>query len=134
MNNGAAPVSSLAYAYSDGMNLTGITDNVTAANSNVLWYTPTERLQNAAGPWGQSTFYYDETGNRTFHINTVGAATVERIQYQAANSNRLNNSTENGAAFRSYTYDNAGNTLTETRPGETFGITVTVQLFKYCLQ
>jgi hypothetical protein len=33
LKNGAANVSSLAYAYSDGMNLTGITDNVTPANT-----------------------------------------------------------------------------------------------------
>jgi hypothetical protein len=49
-NNGATPVSSLAYAYSDGMNLTGINDNLTAANSNTLWYTAANRLQNANGP------------------------------------------------------------------------------------
>ena len=36
--NGATNVSSLAYAYADGINLTGITDAVTAANSNVLDY------------------------------------------------------------------------------------------------
>ena len=41
----------------------------------------------------------------------------------AANSNRLTSMTENTAAFRSYAYDNAGNTLTETRPGESFAYT-----------
>jgi RHS repeat-associated protein len=123
LNNGASPVSSLAYAYSDGMNLTGISDGLNAANSNTLWYTPANRLQNANGPWGDTTNYYDLVGNRTTNINTVGAATTERIQTYAANSNRLNAMTENTAAFRSYTYDNAGNTLTETRPGESFGYT-----------
>jgi RHS repeat-associated protein len=116
-------VSSLAYAYSDGMNLTGIADNLTAANSNTLWYTAANRLQNANGPWGNTTNYYDLVGNRTYNINTVGAATTERIQVYAANSNRLNSMAENTAAFRSYTYDSAGNTLTETRPGESFAYT-----------
>jgi RHS repeat-associated protein len=123
LNNGASPVSSLAYAYSDGMNLTGISDGLNAANNNVLWYTPANRLQNANGPWGNTTNYYDLVGNRTYNINTVGAVTTERIQTYAANSNRLNSMTENTAAFRSYTYDNAGNTLTETRPGESFAYT-----------
>ena len=36
LKNGAANVSSLAYAYGDGMNLTGITDNVTPANTVAL--------------------------------------------------------------------------------------------------
>jgi RHS repeat-associated protein len=81
------------------------------------------RLQNANGPWGNTTNYYDLVGNRTYNINTSGAATTERIQIYAANSNRLNSMTENTSAFRSYTYDNAGNTLTETRPGESFGYT-----------
>jgi RHS repeat-associated protein len=110
-------------AYSDGMNLTGISDGLNAANNNVLWYTPANRLQNANGPWGNTTNYYDLVGNRTYNINTVGAVTTEHIQTYAANSNRLNSITENTAAFRSYTYDNAGNTLTETRPGESFGYT-----------
>jgi hypothetical protein len=55
LNNGASPVSSLAYAYSDGMNLTGITDGLNAANDNALWYTAANRLQNANGPWGNTT-------------------------------------------------------------------------------
>jgi RHS repeat-associated protein len=113
-------VSSLAYAYSDGMNLTGMTDGLNAANDNTLWYTAANRLQNANGPWGNTTNYYDLVGNRTYNINTVGASVTTRVQAYAANSNRLTGITENTAAFRTYTYDNAGNTLTETRPGESF--------------
>jgi RHS repeat-associated protein len=40
-----------------------------------------------------------------------------------ATNNRLTSITQNAAAFRSYTYDTAGNTLTETRPGESFAYT-----------
>ncbi len=39
LKDGATSVSALAYAYTDGMNLTGITDGVTAANSNTLGYS-----------------------------------------------------------------------------------------------
>ncbi len=38
---------------------------------------------------------------------------ANRVAYLRTTSNRLSNMTENGAAFRSYTYDGAGNTLTE---------------------
>jgi RHS repeat-associated protein len=38
-------------------------------------------------------------------------------------SNRLTSMTENGAAFRTYTYDGAGNIITDVRPGETFAYT-----------
>ncbi len=113
-------MSGRGYGYADGLNLTGITDQVSAANSVNLWYSPTSRLEEAGGPWGQSTFYYDAVGNRTYHINTLAAVTTQRIQDYAANSNRLAGMTENGAALRTFTYDGAGNTLTEVRPGESF--------------
>jgi hypothetical protein len=45
LKDGVLPVSSLAYAYGDNLNLTGITDGVTAANSNVLSYSATNRLK-----------------------------------------------------------------------------------------
>jgi hypothetical protein len=45
----ATNVSSLAYAYNDLVNLTGITDNVTAANSNTLGYSLANRLNAASG-------------------------------------------------------------------------------------
>ena len=48
---------------------------------------------------------------------------AKRVATYASTSNRLSSMTENSAAFRSYTYDGAGNTLTETRPGESFSYT-----------
>lgn len=106
-------MSSLAYAYTDGMNLMGISDGVTPANNNTLWYTAANRLQNANGPWGNTENYYDFVGNRTYNINTVGAVATTRVQAYAASSNRLDSMTENTTAFSSYTHDTAGNTLTE---------------------
>ena len=38
-------------------------------------------------------------------------------------NNRILGLTENAAALRSYTYDNSGNILTDTRPGEVFAFT-----------
>lgn len=70
LKNGAANVSSLAYAYSDGMNLSGITDTVTTANNIALGYNNSNSLQYASGVWGQSNYYYDIGGNRTYDVNT----------------------------------------------------------------
>jgi RHS repeat-associated protein len=123
LKNGAANVSSLSYAYSDTINLTGITDGVTPANSNVLSYTATNRLATATGNFGSSTFAYDGVGNRVSDVNTLSAVTKTRAFTTATTSNRLSTITENAAAFRSYTYDGAGNILTDVRPGESFAFT-----------
>ena len=116
VNDGTTTVSSLAYAYTDGMNLTGITDGVTAANSNTLGYSLANRLNAASGAWGSNSFSYDGVGNRLSDVTS----TNNRQASYAASNNRLMSITQNAAAFRSYTYDNAGNTITETRPGESF--------------
>ena len=108
-----------AYAYGDGLNLTGITDQATAANSNVLSYSPANRLASATGAWGSNSFSYDGVGNRMSDVT----ANLNRQASYASTSNRLTSITENAAAFRSYTYDGAGNTATETRPGESFAYT-----------
>jgi RHS repeat-associated protein len=123
LKNGAANVSSLSYAYSDAINLTGITDGVTPANSNTLSYTATNRLATATGNFGSSTYAYDGVGNRVSDVNTLSAVTKTRAFTTATTSNRLSTITENAAAFRSYTYDGAGNILTDVRPGETFAFT-----------
>ncbi len=79
VKNGTAAVSSLGYAYGDGMNLTAINDNVAPANNIGLYYNPANRLQNASGLWGQSVSYYDGINHivrdamrtRTPHQTTV---------------------------------------------------------------
>jgi RHS repeat-associated protein len=118
--NGAANISSLSYAYADGMHLTAITDNVTPASTAALWYTAGEKLQNADGPWGQSTFYYDAVGNRTYDINTIAAVTTTKVQGYATTSNRLANVSVNGTTSRTFLHDGAGNITSDQRPGETF--------------
>jgi RHS repeat-associated protein len=119
VKNAATLVQGRAYAYADGLNLTGITDQVTAANSNTLSYSPANRLAAASGAWGANSFVYDGVGNRRSDVR-VG---VNRESTYPTTSNRLSAMTENGAAFRSYSYDGAGNTVTETRPGENFAYT-----------
>ena len=123
LKDGATNVSALAYAYTDLVNLTGITDGVTAANSNTLGYSLANRLNAASGAWGSKSFGYDGVGNRITDNTTLLGTTTNRTQYYGSNDNRLGSIWENGAQLRSYTYDNAGNTLTETRPGESFAYT-----------
>ena len=121
--NGAATVSNLAYAYGDGINLTGITDGVTAANSNVLGYSPANRLTSATGPWGTESFTYDAVGNRLNDNVTSGATTTTRLAAYPTTSNRIVSLNQNAATFRTYAYDAGGNITTDTRPGETFVFT-----------
>jgi RHS repeat-associated protein len=127
----ATLVQGFAYAYADGMNLTGITDQLVAANSNTLSYSPANRLASASGAWGSAAYSYDPVGNRVNDIVT-GTTNTSRVASYATTSNRITGMTSNAAAFRSYTGacprachrhdpgNGAGNILTDVRPGETF--------------
>ncbi len=79
LKNAAASVSGLAYAYGDGINLTGVTDQVTAANTISLAYTAANRLSTASGNWGSSTYSYDGVGNRLNDNTTVSSVTATRL-------------------------------------------------------
>ena len=125
--DGGTPLSSLSYAYSDGLNLTAVNDNVVTANSAALSYTPANRLSTANGPWGNASYSYDSVGNRLNHIVTQGGTTTTRLASYGGSDNRITGMTENGAALRSYTYDGNGNILTDTRPGEVFAFTSNVR-------
>ena len=46
-----------------------------------------------------------------------------RLASYGNTNNRILGLTENAAALRSYTYDNSGNILTDTRPGDVFAFT-----------
>jgi RHS repeat-associated protein len=123
LQDGATNISSLSYTYTDGLNLTAVNDNVTAANSASLSYSPANRLSTANGAWGNASFTYDGVGNRLTDVNTVGAVTTTRLAAYDTVSNRITGMTENSAALRSYTYDAGGNIITDTRPGEVFAFT-----------
>ena len=122
VQDGATLVSSLSYGYGDGINLTAVNDNVAGANSVSLGYTPANRLGSASGPWGSASYTYDAVGNRLNHVVTSGSTTT-RVASYGATTNRLTGMTENAASLRAYTYDNNGNILTDTRPGEVFAFT-----------
>ena len=124
LKDGATNVSALAYAYTDLVNLTGITDGVTAANSNTLGYSLANRLNAASGAWGSKSFGYDGVGNRITDNTTLLGVTTNRTQFYGSNDNRLGSIYENTTTqIRSYAYDNAGNIITDIRPGESFAYT-----------
>jgi RHS repeat-associated protein len=120
LTDGALLVQGRGYSYSDGMNLTGIVDQVTAANSNALGYSAANRLTSAAGPWGTKTHSYDGVGNRITDTTTLGTTTTTRTQYYAPTSNRLDNIWQNGALLQYYNHDAAGNMIALIRTGESF--------------
>jgi hypothetical protein len=74
--DGATPIINRSHTRTDNLNLTNVWDTVTAANNQSYWHNASNKLQNANGPWGAKTFYYDGVGNRTQEISTVSAVTT----------------------------------------------------------
>ncbi len=101
----------------DNMNLTNIWDGVTPANDQSFWYTASNRLQNADGPWGELTFYHDDVGNRRFRILDVnGTSTTHDYGYYGSD-NRLVDVLEGSTVIRAFTYTANGNIATDDRSG-----------------
>ena len=101
VNDGATALISRSYQRGDALNITGITDQVAAANNQSFAANPANRLNSAVGPWGTKSYTYDGVGNRTFENTTVGGVTTsDNLQYPAT-SNRVQsivrNTTTDGA-------------------------------------
>ncbi len=124
VKNGATPVIDLSYARGDALNLTGITDNVTAGDSQTFGYTPANRLGSAAssGTYGNFTWTYDGVGNRLMQ-NRTGPVNENQVCTFPATSNRLQQIMVGVATARSFTYDGAGNILNDTRSGILYATT-----------
>ena len=101
LQNGATAVQDNVCTRTDNLNLTGITDAVTPANTQTFSYSPANRLATANGSYGVFGWTYDGTGNRA---NETLGAVASPFAYPPT-SNRL--STIGGAA-RSFAYDAAG--------------------------
>jgi len=103
-----------SYSFGDGINLTGITDNLASARSETYSYTNTNRLQEGDGIWGALTWAYDPTGNRTSEALTSGSTTNNTYNYPGTN-NKLSSITQGASTVRSFSYDGAGNISADTR-------------------
>jgi RHS repeat-associated protein len=115
--DGATKLIERTHTRTDKLNLTNIFDNVVTANNQSFAANPANRLQNADGPWGSKTYFYDGVGNRTFENSTVGGVTTsDNLQYPAT-SNRVQSVVRATVTTRSLTYDGGGNIATDTRSG-----------------
>lgn len=103
-----------SYAFGDGINLTGITDNLTPVRGETYVYTNSNRLQEGDGIWGTLTWFYDATGNRTSEVLTSGSTTTSTYNYPGTN-NKLSSITQGASTVRSFSYDGAGNISADTR-------------------
>lgn len=122
--DGGTSIINRAHTRTDNLNLTNIWDNVNTANNQSYWYNASNQLQNASGPWGAKTFYYDSVGNRTYHISTPsgGSTTTETLGYPST-SNRVTSVTVGSTTIRQFAYDGAGNITSDTRLGSVYGYT-----------
>ena len=149
-DTGTASLQGLTYALNANDNVTGITDAVTAGNSQTLTYDALDRLHTAVGGYGSETFGYDANGNRTslngvantYNANTnlltaIGSAAVTYnangangnitgIAYAAPmgftynNANRLATVTISGGTVLSNVYDGFGQRITKTDTAQRF--------------
>jgi RHS repeat-associated protein len=115
-NSGTA-VLNRKHLRTDSQNITDIIDNVTNGNSATFTADNFGRLQNATGPWGSKTFYYDGVGNRSTEVSAVGGVTTTDAYGYPANNNRLVQITRGTATVAALTYDAGGNLLSDTRLG-----------------
>ncbi len=106
-----------SFARTDLVNLTGITEAAVSGRNETYTYTPTNRLQNAVGPWGTLTWSYDLVGNRTSEVLTAGSTST--FNYPAG-SNRLASVTQGATSLRSFTHDGAGNVTADDRGGTVY--------------
>src|SRR5260221_11909418 len=109
---GAASVQDLAYGVDSDGNVTGITDHLASARSQVFQYDSLSRLTYAGGPYGALAYGYDALGNRT--SQSGGTTNLAETYTYAANSNQLQ-SVVNGATTRSLGYSPTGNLATDNR-------------------
>jgi RHS repeat-associated protein len=109
----------------NGLNLTKIDayDDVSPPPHQTFWYSPSRKLQNATGVWGDLTYYYGPGGNRTYEILTQGATTSTKVTNYEAASNRIAAVTTDGTTTRTFGHDNAGNVITDTRGSTVWSFT-----------
>lgn len=95
--------------YQDKRNLTGIEDQLNAANNESYSYTANGFIENANGPWGSLTYTIDGVGNITQRTVTIGGVTSTDVHTLQPGSNRLSGIVTDGTPSRSFQSDLAGN-------------------------
>ena len=123
LKDGAADVISLGYAYTDGINLTGVNDNAAPGNTVTLAYTAANRLGTATGPWGSTSYSYDGVGNRLAEVTGV----LSKVTNLSLTSNRMTTVVTNGTTTRTFTDDAGGNITVDQKGSDTFTTTYNVR-------
>jgi YD repeat-containing protein len=119
VKNGTVNVINRTHQRTDGQNITGIIDNITVGNSATFAAENAGKLQNADGPWGSRTFYYDGVGNRVTELATISGVSTNDAYSYPVGSNRLVQITRGASTRAAMTYDGRGNLLTDSRLGLT---------------
>ncbi|MCF6273259.1 MAG: hypothetical protein L3J37_08710, partial [Rhodobacteraceae bacterium] len=109
--------------YSQRDNLTSVTDALDSLRDEGYQYSARELLANATGPWDTLDYTYDSVGNRTSKVETIGASVNTQNYAYPLTSNRLDEITEASTQVRSFTYDGAGNVISEDRLGDIYTYT-----------
>ena len=98
-------VQGLIFGYNANDDITGITDSISASNTQTLGYDNLNRLTSAVsgtGGYGSLTYAYDADGNRTSLVNGAGTATYTLDTL----SNQLQSIS--GATTATYSYNTIG--------------------------
>ncbi len=81
-------------------------------------YSASERLQNTSGPWGNLDIWTDGAGNRTSQELDNGSTTTDVYGF-VSGTDQVEDVTTNSTLSRSFTYDDAGDVLTDAKGGVT---------------
>lgn len=107
------------YWYDD-FNISNVWDNLVAGRTDNYIYTPTTRLQNAFGDWGEQTYWQDGVGNRTGDIFNDGTTTTTKSLGYAYNNNLVGDVMQGSTTLRTFSYDGAGNIIADDRGGTVY--------------
>ena len=97
--------------------------NISSLRNEGYQYSTRELLSQATGQWDTLDFTYDAVGNRTSKVETIGASVNSQAYSYPLTSNRLSDIAEAGSQVRSFTYDAAGNVISEDRLGDIYTYT-----------
>lgn len=113
----------LSYGYDANNNVTGIGDNVTPTNTQVLTYDPLSRINYASGSYGiMSSITYDSNSNLTRYNNTgytVAAGSNQQTKSGSTNITYTSTGGMNAVGTTTMTYNKANQLATTTAFGTT---------------
>ena len=118
VEQGSNSIINRGYGYwYDDFNISNVWDNNDTGRTENYIYTPSQRLQNAYGDWGELTYYQDGVGNRVYQGFDDGVSPTEKTLLYPYDSNRIGGEEQGSTQVRTITHDDAGNIVTDDRNG-----------------